>query len=44
MNNIDETDKMYKIEWDDKYNIGVAEIDNAHQRLFAIIRRLFDIV
>lgn len=28
------------LKWDDKYRVGVPEIDNAHQRLFSIVRRL----
>ncbi len=28
------------LEWDDQYKVGVPEIDNAHQRLFSIVRRL----
>ncbi len=28
------------LEWDDQYKVGVPEIDDAHQRLFSIVRRL----
>lgn len=29
-----------EIEWNERYNIGVEEIDRAHQRLFAIVKKL----
>ena len=28
------------IEWNERYNIGVEEIDRAHQRLFKIVNKL----
>lgn len=34
----EEFDEVFQ--WDDKYCIGVEEIDTAHQRLFTIVRRL----
>lgn len=31
---------MYDVIWDDSFNIGVDVIDNAHQRLMSIIRKM----
>lgn len=33
---------MDKIEWSDDFSVGVAEIDNQHQQLIAIINDLID--
>ena len=37
-------DNIENIEWDERYNIGVSNIDKAHRRLFSIVKRLFDTV
>ena len=37
-------DKKMKIMWDNRYNLGVEEIDKEHQRLFAIIRKIVGLV
>lgn len=34
---------MEKIAWDDKYKIGVEVVDKAHEKLFRIVNRLFEI-
>ena len=31
---------MDGVAWDDRYRVGVAVIDSAHQKLFALVRRL----
>ena len=31
-----------KLEWEDKYSVGVVEIDNQHKRMFAVINELLD--
>ena len=31
---------MAEIKWNDRYNLGVEEIDKAHQKLFAIVNKL----
>lgn len=31
---------MKEVEWDERYRVGVAVIDSAHQKLFVIVRRL----
>jgi hemerythrin len=31
-----------KLEWDEKYSVGVVEIDNQHKRMFATINELLD--
>lgn len=35
---VEEFDEIFQ--WEDKYCVGVEEIDSAHQRLFSIVRRL----
>lgn len=32
-----------EVKWDKNYNIGVDSIDNAHRKLFSIVRKLVDI-
>lgn len=34
---------LTEIKWNDRFNIGVSSIDNAHQRLFSIVRRMVDL-
>ncbi|MCI8566823.1 MAG: hemerythrin family protein [Lachnospiraceae bacterium] len=34
---------MERIAWDEKYKIGVQEVDEAHEKLFRIVHRLFDL-
>jgi hemerythrin len=31
-----------KLEWEDKYSVGVEELDNQHKRMFAVINELLD--
>ena len=31
-----------KLEWENKYSVGVEEIDNQHKRMFAVINELLD--
>jgi hemerythrin-like metal-binding protein len=31
-----------KLEWEDKYSVGVVELDNQHKRMFAVINELLD--
>ena len=31
-----------KLEWDEKYSVGVVEIDDQHKRMFATINELLD--
>ena len=33
-----------KLEWEDKYSVGVEEIDNQHKRMFAVINELLDAI
>ncbi len=33
-----------KLIWDEKYSVGVAEIDNQHKRMFAVINELLDAI
>lgn len=33
-----------KLEWDDKYSVGVIEIDNQHKRMFAVINDLLEAI
>jgi hemerythrin len=33
---------MALFEWNDKYSVGVNDMDNQHKKLFAIINELFD--
>jgi hemerythrin len=33
-----------KLEWDDKYSVGVEEIDNQHKRMFSVINELLDAI
>lgn len=35
---------MEKIVWDEKFKIGVEVVDKAHEKLFRIVNRLFDIL
>ncbi len=34
---------MRQIEWQDRFNIGVDIVDQAHQRLFAIVQKIMDL-
>lgn len=34
---------MHEVEWDERFNIGAAIVDKAHQRLFSIVRRLMNL-
>lgn len=34
---------MERIAWDDKYKIGVPVVDKAHEKLFRIVHKLFDL-
>ena len=38
-----EGDAMRQIEWQDRFNIGVDIVDQAHQRLFAIVQKIMDL-
>jgi len=31
---------MSEIKWNDRFNLGVDEIDKAHQKLFSIVNKL----
>ena len=31
-----------KLEWEDKYSVGVEEIDSQHKRMFATINELLE--
>lgn len=33
---------MSAIVWEDKYSLGIAEIDRQHQKLFALFNQLYD--
>ncbi len=33
-----------KLEWDDKYSVGVAQIDDQHKLIFSAINELFDVI
>lgn len=33
-----------KLEWDDKYSVGVGEIDNQHKTMFDAINNLIDLI
>lgn len=33
-----------KLDWDDKYSVGVVEIDNQHKRMFSIINELLEAI
>lgn len=33
-----------KLEWDEQYSVGVAEIDNQHQLMFKTINELFEAI
>ena len=33
-----------KLEWEEKYSVGVEEIDNQHKRMFAVINELLDAI
>lgn len=33
-----------KLEWDDKYSVGVVEINNQHKHMFATINSLLEII
>jgi len=33
-----------KLEWEDKYSVGVLEIDNQHKRMFTVINELLDAI
>ena len=33
-----------KLEWEEKYSVGVVEIDNQHKRMFEIINELFEAI
>jgi len=35
---------MKKLEWEDKYSVGVEELDNQHKRMFAVINELLDAI
>lgn len=34
---------MQRIQWQDRFNIGVEAIDQAHRRLFAIVQKMIDL-
>lgn len=34
---------MLQIQWQDRFNIGVEEIDQAHRRLFSIVQKMTDL-
>ncbi len=33
-----------KLEWEEKYSVGVEEIDNQHKRMFVVINELLDAI
>ena len=33
-----------KLEWEEKYNVGVAKIDGQHQKMFMVINNLIDTI
>ncbi len=33
-----------KLDWEDKYSVGVEEIDNQHKRMFEVINELLDAI
>jgi hemerythrin-like metal-binding protein len=33
-----------KLVWEDKYSVGVAELDSQHQRMFTVINELLDAI
>ena len=33
-----------KLVWEDKYSVGVVEIDNQHKKIFDIINKLLDLI
>lgn len=33
-----------KLEWEEKYSVGVPEIDKQHQQLFTVVNELIDII
>ncbi len=33
---------IHKLIWEDKYSVGVEEIDNQHKHLFEIVNEIFD--
>ena len=33
-----------KLEWEEKYSVGVEEIDNQHKRMFLVINELLDAI
>ena len=33
-----------KLEWDEKYSVGVKEIDDQHKRMFVVINELLDLI
>ncbi len=33
-----------KLEWEEKYSVGIEEIDNQHKHMFATINKLLDII
>lgn len=33
-----------KLKWEDKYSVGVLEIDDQHKRMFAVINELLDAI
>ena len=32
-----------EIEWNERFNIGVEEVDKAHRRLFSVVRKLMEL-
>lgn len=35
---------MEKLEWEEKYSVGVKEIDDQHKKLFEVINELLDLI
>lgn len=33
-----------KLEWEEKYSVGVLEIDNQHKKLFEVINEIMDVI
>ncbi len=36
--------EIKKLEWEDKYSVGVTEIDDQHKRMFVVINELLDAI
>ena len=44
MKSISSEKSMYPVEWDDAWDIGIAEIDSQHRELIAVVNQLYEFV